>query len=148
MARPVRPQIRDDELDMVRQAIRYEIEDAEMNPTQEVFGVEGIHAAAFANNTVGLPKVCPEKNIDVINRKTLMHYLCNHHTPERMVVAGVGVEHQQLVEYAQKYFVEAKPTWEGEKRITPDGSTAQYTGMSYAFTCIHYENLRVFTKMC
>jgi len=124
----LRPQIRDDELDMVRQAIRYEIEDAEMNPTQEVFGVEGIHAAAFANNTVGLPKVCPEKNIDVINRKTLMHYLCNHHTPERMVVAGVGVEHQQLVEYAQKYFVEAKPTWEGEKRITPDGSTAQYTG--------------------
>ena len=86
---------------MVRQAIRYEIEDAEMTPTQDVFGVEAIHAAAFANNTVGLPKVCPENNIDVINKKTLMHYLCNHHTPERMVVAGVGVEHDQLVEYAQ-----------------------------------------------
>ena len=136
---------------MVRQAIRYEIEDAEMNPTQDVFGVEAIHAAAFANNTVGLPKVCPENNIDVINKKTLMHYLCNHHTPERMVVAGVGVEHDQLVEYAQvmlkkkwyllspsklslflifsqKYFVDSKPIWEGEKRIIPDGSTAQYTG--------------------
>lgn len=124
----LRPQIRDDELDMVRQAIRYEIEDAEMNPTQDVFGVEAIHAAAFANNTVGLPKVCPENNIDVINKKTLMHYLCNHHTPERMVVAGVGVEHDQLVEYAQKYFVDSKPIWEGEKRIVPDGSTAQYTG--------------------
>lgn len=124
----LRPQVRDDELDLVRQAIRYEIEDGEMNPQQDVFGVEGIHAAAFANNTVGLPKVCPEKNIDVINRKTLMHYLCNHHTPERMVVAGVGVDHDQLVECAQKYFVEDDPIWKGEKRITPDKSTAQYTG--------------------
>jgi len=124
----LRPQITDEELDMVRQAIRYEIEDGEMNPAQEVFGVEGIHAAAFANNTVGLPKVCPEKNIDVINRKTLMHYLCSHHTPERMVVAGVGVEHEQLVEYAQKHFVDGDPIWKGEKRISPDGSTAQYTG--------------------
>jgi len=125
----LRPQIKEEELDLVRQAIRFEIEDGEISPTQDVFGVEGIHAAAFANNTVGLAKVCPEANVDVINRKTLMHYLSNHHTPDRMVVAGVGVDHQQLVEYAEKYFVEAKPTWHGEKaRITPDGSTAQYTG--------------------
>ena len=28
---------------------------------QEAFTVEAIHAAAFANNTVGLPKICPGK---------------------------------------------------------------------------------------
>jgi len=26
---------------------------------QEAFTVEAIHAAAYANNTVGLPKICP-----------------------------------------------------------------------------------------
>ena len=97
----MRPQLKEEELDLVRQAVRFEIMDADMNPTQEVFGVEGIHAAAFANNTVGLPKVCPEENIDAISRKTLMHYLCNHHTPDRMVLAGVGVDHDELVEYAE-----------------------------------------------
>ena len=39
----------------------YEIEDAGLNPMQEAFTVEAIHAAAFANNTVGLPKICPGK---------------------------------------------------------------------------------------
>ena len=40
----------------------FEIEDASMNPMQEAFAVESIHSAAFANNTVGLPKICPGKH--------------------------------------------------------------------------------------
>ena len=40
----------------------FEIEDANLNPMQEAFTVEAIHAAAFANNTVGLPKIVPSKN--------------------------------------------------------------------------------------
>ena len=30
-----------------------------------------------------------------------MNYLSNYHSPERMVVAGVGVDHEELVETAQ-----------------------------------------------
>ena len=30
-----------------------------------------------------------------------MNYLSNYHSPERMVVAGVGVDHEELVESAQ-----------------------------------------------
>ena len=73
--------------------------------------VEAIHAAAFRGNTIGLPKICPEDNVDVINKQTLMTYLRNYHSPRRMVAAGVGVDHDQLVELAQvnTYIVLVKP---------------------------------------
>ena len=81
---------------------RFELEDAELRPDQEPFMVEAIHAAAFANNTLGLPKMCPESNVDAaINRAVLMNFLKSYHTPDRMVLAGVGVDHDQLVEIAQ-----------------------------------------------
>ncbi len=82
--------------------LRFELEDAELRPDQEPFMVEAIHAAAFANNTLGLPKMCPESNVDAaINRAVLMNFLKSYHTPDRMVLAGVGVDHDQLVEIAQ-----------------------------------------------
>ena len=97
----LRPELNDEELDSARMAIRYEIEDANMRPDQEPLLVEAIHAAAYRNNTLGLPKMCPEDNVDSISRKTLMTYLKSYHAPERMVLAGVGIEHDALVEHAQ-----------------------------------------------
>ena len=42
---------------------------------QEAFTVEAIHAAAFANNTVGLPKICPCKlNVTLL---TMVHAKCS-----------------------------------------------------------------------
>ncbi|RXG60105.1 Mitochondrial-processing peptidase subunit alpha [Armadillidium vulgare] len=90
--------------------------------------------AAYRDNTLGLPKICPAENIMTIDRDTLFTYLKNHHTPERMVLAGVGVSHERLVEYAQKYFVDDLPIWEEDKSLSirtslkPDKSYAQYTG--------------------
>jgi len=125
----LRPQLTEEELESTRMAIRYELEDAQLKPDQEPLLVEAIHAAAFRGNTMGLPKLCPEENIDAINRKTLMTYLKTYHSPERMVLAGVGVEHDQLVELAEKYFVNEKPIWSEEKsKGIPDRSVAQYTG--------------------
>jgi len=125
----LRPQITDDELKMVRNAIRYELEDAQMRPDQEPLILEAIHAAAYKSNTLGLPKMAPDENIDSISRKTLMTYLKSYHSPDRMVLAGVGIDHDQLVESAQKYFVDEKPIWSEEKgRVHVDRSIAQYTG--------------------
>lgn len=52
-----------------------------------------------------------------------------------MVIAGVGIEHQRLVDAANKYFVEKKPIWETDrhlvsinKNLSVDDSVAQYTG--------------------
>lgn len=52
-----------------------------------------------------------------------------------MVLAGVGVEHERLVEAAEKYFLDEKPIWETEdglvvsnRNLNVDKSVAQYTG--------------------
>ena len=127
----LRPLISDEELDASKSAISFEIEDASLNPMQEAFTVEAIHAAAYANNTVGLPKICPSTNIESMTRATLINYLSNYHSPERMVVAGVGVDHDTLVETVQKHFVDSKPVWNLSDKINlkaVDESVAQYTG--------------------
>ena len=125
----LRPRITDEELDFVRHAIRYELEDIGLRPDQEPLLVEAIHAAAFKGNTLGLPKICPEENIDSISRQTLMSYLRSYHTPDRMVVAGVGVDHDELVEFTQKHFVNEKPIWGTDtSKVHVDKSVAQYTG--------------------
>jgi len=126
----LRPLFNSDEMEMVENAIRFELEDIAMRPDQEPLLVEQIHAAAFKNNTLGLAKICPEENIGSISRQTLYTYLQAFHRPERMVVAGVGVDHDQLVEIAQKNFVDLPPIWKTEKvpEVVTDTSVAQYTG--------------------
>jgi len=127
----LRPQFSPEEMEMCELAIRYELEDIEMRPDQEPLLVEQIHAAAFKHNTLGLPKICPEENVGKISRQTLYTYLKAFHRPERMVVAGVGVNHDLLVEAARRYFVDKRPVWETESglsQVQTDRSIAQYTG--------------------
>lgn len=84
--------------------------------------------AAFRGNTVGLPRFCPMENVDKIDRKLLHKYMRNYYVPERMVLAGVGVEHEQLVECARKYLLDVKPVWGTSTPTNVDRSVAQYTG--------------------
>ena len=51
--------------------------------------------------------------------------------PERTVVAGVGVDHDHLVEHVQKYFVDKPPIWAKENltKIITDSSVAQYLSL-------------------
>lgn len=52
----------------------------------------------------------------------------SYYSPERMVLAGVGVEHEQLVECARKYLLDVKPVWGTNTPANVDRSVAQYTG--------------------
>jgi processing peptidase subunit alpha len=99
-----------------------------------------IHAAAYRDNTLGLPKLCPPENTSKIDRNMLLTYLKNHHTPERMVVAGVGVQHDEFVRLVEQHFVEGKATWDMEPITnrganSVDSSIAQYTGGSKIEEC-------------
>lgn len=84
--------------------------------------------AAYRGNTVGLPRFCPAENVDKIDRKVLHKYLRSYYCPERMVLAGVGIEHEQLVECARRYLLGAKPVWGEGSAADVDLSVAQYTG--------------------
>ncbi|XP_068105221.1 mitochondrial-processing peptidase subunit alpha [Hyperolius riggenbachi] len=122
------PQLSDEELEMTRMAVRFELEDLNMRPDPEPLLTEMIHAAAFRDNTVGLPRFCPVENIDKIDRQKLHAYMHNYYTPDRMVLAGVGIEHDQLLDCAMKYLQEVKPVWASDKPRSVDRSIAQYTG--------------------
>ncbi|XP_040180051.1 mitochondrial-processing peptidase subunit alpha [Rana temporaria] len=124
----LQPKLSDKELEMTRMAVRFELEDLNMRPDPEPLLTEMIHAAAFRDNTVGLPRSCPVENIDKIDRKTLHAYMHNYYTPERMVLAGVGIEHEQLLECANKYLQGMEPVWASGKPRSVDRSIAQYTG--------------------
>jgi len=58
--------------------------------------------AAYKDNTLGLPKICPKDNIPKIDQQLLFTYMKHHFSPKRMVIAGVGVDHNRLVENVQK----------------------------------------------
>ncbi|KAG7197753.1 hypothetical protein KM043_001577 [Ampulex compressa] len=132
----LRPRITEDEVDMARQTVRFELESLLTRPEQEPILMDMIHAAAYRDNTLGLPKICPEENVDKIDRNLLLTYLKHHYTPGRMVIAGVGVDHKELVHAVEKYFVNEKPIWEdgaefghsNESNGVVDASIAQYTG--------------------
>lgn len=77
---------------------------------------------------MGLPRFCPVENVDKIDRKVLHKYMRSYYCPERMVLAGVGIEHEQLVECARKYLLGVKPVWGEGSAADVDLSVAQYTG--------------------
>lgn len=136
----LRPQIKPEEVDMARQAVLFELESLHMRPEQEPILMDMIHAAAFRDNTLGLAKLCPPTNAPVIDRNMLLTYLKYHHTAQRMVVAGVGVNHDDFVQAVEKHFVENKATWEieGVKNRganSVDTSIAQYTGGTKTEEC-------------
>ncbi|XP_059165431.1 mitochondrial-processing peptidase subunit alpha-like [Physella acuta] len=130
----LKPSYPDDQLEDARQAIRFEIEAMHMDPNPEQLLVEMIHAAAYKGNSLGLPRICPVENTNIITRPTLYSYMKEKHHPKNTVIAGVGVEHDKLVDLAQKYFVkEKRPIWlsEGEEWTSHENETkctSQYTG--------------------
>lgn len=137
----LRPQLPDDEVGLARQAVEFELDTLNMRPEQEPLLMDMIHAAAYRDNTLGLPKLCPAANSGQIDRATLLAYLRQHHTPERMVVAGVGVDHDEFVRHVERHFDADTATWRTDATIaagTPtavDTSVAQYTGGSVTEEC-------------
>nr|XP_059869755.1 mitochondrial-processing peptidase subunit alpha isoform X3 [Delphinus delphis] len=122
------PRLTDEEIELTRMAVRFELEDLGMRPDPEPLLTEMIHEAAYRENTVGLHRFCPTENIAKIDRSVLHSYLRNYYTPDRMVLAGVGVGHEQLVECARKYLLGTRPAWGSGAAVHVDGSVAQYTG--------------------
>lgn len=129
----LRPRLPAQEVDLARQAVLFELDSLSTRPEQDPILMDMIHAAAYRDNTLGLPKLCSNANAGKIDRNVLLSYLKNHHTPSRMVVAGVGVNHDEFVRHVEKYFVASSSTWETEMLLhkgaaTVDTSVAQYTG--------------------
>ena len=95
-------------------------------PNSEPFLVELLHQAAYKDNTLGLPNMCPEENLDKVTAAELKEFLASHYEPSRMVLTGVNVDHQQLVALGEEHFVNSRTSWEGIKPRPVDQSIAQF----------------------
>ncbi|KAL4725536.1 Mitochondrial-processing peptidase subunit alpha [Fusarium chlamydosporum] len=96
------PQITDLEVAEQIETARYEIREIWSKP--ELILPELVHTAAFKDNTLGNPLLCPEERLGAIDRNTVLAYRDLFYRPERMVVAYAGVEHSEAVRLTEKFF--------------------------------------------
>lgn len=90
------------EIEEARSAAAYEIREAWAKAStimQEV-----VHQTAYGGKTLGMPTICPENQLEVLGEKEFRGYMKDWYRPERMVVAGYGIPHEELVELTEKHF--------------------------------------------
>ncbi|EJU02792.1 LuxS/MPP-like metallohydrolase [Dacryopinax primogenitus] len=90
------------ELEEQKEAAAYEIREITAKP--DLILPELVHQAAFGRHTLGRPLLCPEDRLEHITPEVLREYIATWVRPERIVVAGAGMPHRQLVELAEQYF--------------------------------------------
>ncbi|TPX67849.1 hypothetical protein SpCBS45565_g03426 [Spizellomyces sp. 'palustris'] len=100
------------EMDDTRSTTLYEIQDLSMRPDMTL--PEILHAVAFRNSdgtpsTLGRPLLCPIENLEAMTPELLREYRSTWYTPDRMVVAGIGMDHQMLVDLATREFGDMSP---------------------------------------
>ncbi|KAI0778798.1 LuxS/MPP-like metallohydrolase [Trametes elegans] len=105
-----------EELEAQREAARYEIREVTSKP--EMILPEILHHVAYDGKTLGNPLLCPEERIDLIDGQALRDFMEKWYTPERIVIAGAGMRHEELVELADKYFSSLKPSKPTQSRTT------------------------------
>ncbi|KAK2592556.1 Mitochondrial-processing peptidase subunit alpha [Conoideocrella luteorostrata] len=100
------PSITEEEVAEQIETARYEI--AEIWGKPDLILPELVHTAAFKDNTLGNPLLCPEERLSQIDRSTVMSYRERFYRPERMVLAFAGVDHGAAVALAERYFGDMK----------------------------------------
>lgn len=102
------PLLSPEELDVQREAAAYEIQEIWSKP--EMILPELLHTTAYQSNTLGNPLLCPIESLEQMTAENLRSFMSTWYKPERIVVAGSGMPHEQLVELSQKLFGDLKPS--------------------------------------
>ncbi|KAG8857452.1 Mitochondrial-processing peptidase subunit alpha [Tulasnella sp. 330] len=90
------------EVSDTRDAAAYEIREITSKP--EMIMPELLHQVAYQGNTLGNPLLCPEERLEKVDEMVLREYVDTWYRPERMVLAGAGMPHAQLVDLAHEHF--------------------------------------------
>lgn len=96
------PAFLEEEIESQREAARYEIREVGAKP--EMIIPEILHEVAYDHKSLGNPLLCPEERVDLIDQKTLRGFMKEWYRPERMVIAGAGMQHEELVKLVEKHF--------------------------------------------
>jgi processing peptidase subunit alpha len=127
-----RPLFLSDELDEVRMSTSYELQDMQFRP--DMILPELLHQVAYRNkqgqvNTLGHPLLCTMDRLGTVTCDELIKFRDMWYTPDRMVIAAVGVDHDTFVHLAEQHFGDVKPATQA-LRDQRDASmeSIQYSG--------------------
>jgi processing peptidase subunit alpha len=96
------PLITEDEVQQQLETADYEIGEIWSKP--ELILPELVHMAAYKDNTLGNPLLCPKERLPHINRDVVEAYRKEFYKPDRIVVAFAGVNHNEAVKLTEQYF--------------------------------------------
>lgn len=113
------------ELEIQQQLETAEYEISEIWSKPELILPELVNMAAYRENTLGNPLVCPQERLPFINKQVVEKYRTTFFHPERIVVAFAGVNHEEALKITEKYFGDMK----SEQRRLLSG-----TGLDSSFT--------------
>lgn len=96
------PRLDATELAIQQESTAWEL--AEIRSKPEMHLPELVHEVAFKGNTLGNPLLCPDDRLESITPDLLREFVQTWYRPERLVVAGAGVPHEELVTLAEQHF--------------------------------------------
>lgn len=96
------PLITPEELDAQRQSAEWELTEIHNKP--DMILPELLYEVAFRKNTLGNPLLISSNRLETIDIDTIRDFRRQWFRPDRIVVAGAGVPHEQLLELAEKHF--------------------------------------------
>lgn len=96
------PLITEQEVQQQLEAAEYEIREIWSKP--ELILPELVNVAAYKDNTLGNPLLCPQERLPLITKSVVEKYRNTFFHPERMVVAFAGVSHEEALKLTEKHF--------------------------------------------
>lgn len=109
--------------EVLEQRELWEHDAEERSKVPEMRMSEMIHEAAYLNNTIGLPIFSPVHNLELFTPEAMKEYQRTYFTPERIVISGVGIEHQHLINLVEAVFTNLP-----DNSAAPPREKAHYTG--------------------
>lgn len=117
------PQITEEEVQQQLETADYEIQEIWAKP--DLIIPELLHMAAYKDNTLGNPLLCPKERLPLITKGVVEKYRGKFFKPERIVVAFAGTKHEEGVRLAEQYFGDMKRS--PRKEVEHPTSTSQST---------------------
>ncbi|KAJ3567333.1 hypothetical protein NP233_g6426 [Leucocoprinus birnbaumii] len=100
------PSFYPEEIEAQRDAAFYEVREIQSKP--DMILPEILHNVAYGGIGLGNPLLCPEDRVNLMDEATLRRSMKEWYRPERMVIAGAGMQHEELVELTDKLFSSLK----------------------------------------
>lgn len=120
------PLITDIEVQQQLETAEYEIREIWSKP--ELILPELVNMAAYKDNTLGNPLLCPQERLQFIDKDIVNKYRNTFFHPEKMVVAFAGVPHEEALKLSEQNFGDMKKS-QGPS-LSQQGSETTFSGIS------------------